>query len=181
MPAIHPPMPAELGTPPAAVERTAAAFVEGVYGRGDLFLVDELVAPTFVGTTVGTHERHVGRGGVRGHAAGLRVAFSGLSIEVTGLTGGPDRLRIEWRIRGVHERPYLGVEPAVTVGRPGADPGGRPVATDGVTTLVIEDGVVIAARWDLSGLHDAIGALTARSRDPTWSIERDEAMLPGTD
>lgn len=163
MPVTYPTNQAGLESSPLAVAETATALIEGVYGGGEFTLVDELIDPTFVGGTIDAAGLHVGRAGVRTHAAGLRAAFFGLTLEVRDVTGGPQRARVDWRLGGVQERPYLGFEPVASIGASGVEPGGFPVIADGATTVTVVDGRAVAAIWNLSALRKALGGPDVRA------------------
>jgi len=132
---------------------------ERVYSKGDLSLVDELVASDFVGYSTESADAYRGPEGVKTHMSRLRGAFHGFAIEIDDIHVDGDTFEVSWTARGVHERRFLGVEPTCTVGPAGEEPHGNRIAVAGVTRGTIENGKVHESEmvWDGATLRQQLG------------------------
>lgn len=133
---------------------------ERVYSKGDLSLVDELVATDFVGYSTETADAYLGPEGVKTHMSRLRAAFHGFTIDVDAIHVEGDTFEVAWTARGVQERRFLGVEPTCTIGRAGEEPRGTRIAVPGVATGRITNGKIHESEmvWDVEVLRNQLGA-----------------------
>lgn len=133
---------------------------EQVYSKGDLSIVDELVASDFVGYSTESSDTYHGPDGVKTHMSRLRAAFHGFTIEIDGLHVEGNTFEVSWTARGTHERRFLGVEPTCTVGQAGEEPHGNQIAVPGVTTGTIANGKIHESKmiWDVAALRHQLGS-----------------------
>jgi steroid delta-isomerase-like uncharacterized protein len=122
-------------------------FVDEVWSRGNLDVVDSLVADNYV-----NHDTSVplGREGVRVGASALHAAFPESRLTIQDVIASGDRVVVRWRREGVHRGELFGI-PAT----------GRTVAITGIDIYRTAGGQ-IAEHWhevDLLGLLRQLGAL----------------------
>lgn len=123
-------------------ERLVRRLFERVYSTGELDLIDDLVASTYVGSGAEPDDVALGPDGARAHVVRLRSAFFGLDLEVDEIDGDGEGFEVHWTARGRLERPIGGLDPATKRGPPGAEPSGPRRAVTGVTTGRIVDGKI---------------------------------------
>jgi predicted ester cyclase len=105
-------------------------YTEEAWGRGDLSVVDELVAPdaTPRGNGEGT-----GPEAYRDEIARVRAAISEYRTEVLDLFGEGDRVAIRWHSTGRHTGPVMGVPPT-----------GNQIDVTGVDVFQVVEGKIVA-------------------------------------
>lgn len=113
---------------------------ERVYSKGELYGVDELIAPGFVGSSIESADAYCGPDGLKSDVIRLRSAFGGFTIEIDDiqLTGG--LFAVSWTARGTHEQRFQGIDPVCIVGEVGEEPHGTPITVAGVTEGLIREG-----------------------------------------
>jgi steroid delta-isomerase-like uncharacterized protein len=120
------------------------------WGKGNLAVVDELLAPNFV-----DHAAELGGG--RSDAAGFkeqvrefRAAFPDGHTQVDDLIAADDKVVLRWTDGGTHRGPFLGVAPT-----------GKRVSLTGVDIYRIEHGKIVEY-WcseDIYGLMAQLGVV----------------------
>ena len=128
---------------------TARRFFEEVFSQGDLDLVDELVAPDYVGHPSGPEEQLRGPQGVKEYIGRLREGVPDLTLTIEDQVADGDKVATRWTARGTHDGELLGAAPTgrtatitgITIQRSGA--GGRIV--EGWTS------------WDMLGMLQQLG------------------------
>lgn len=123
-------------------ERLIRHLFERVYSTGELDLIDDLVASTYVGYGGDPDGVALGADGARAHVVRLRSAFFGLTLEVDEIDGDAEGFEVHWTARGRLERPIGGLAPATKRGPPGTEPGGPWRTVTGATTGRIVDGEI---------------------------------------
>ena len=112
----------------------ARRYQEEVWGKGDLDLLDELLAPDFV-----DHSLPVGMdpsfAGAKRAVKGAHDAFPDGHWTVEDLIAEGEKVVIRWKMQATHEHQFRGIAP-----------GGKPVTVTGITILRITNGK-IAERW----------------------------------
>jgi steroid delta-isomerase-like uncharacterized protein len=83
--------------------------IEEVYNRGDLAIVDELVASDFVIHSP-SEEIH-GPAGAKQFVAGLRAAFPDLHVTIEDQMADGDRVATRWTAGGTHTGAFQGIPP----------------------------------------------------------------------
>lgn len=155
---------------------------ERVYSKGDLSLVEELVASDFVGTSNESSERYLGPAGVKTHVSRLRGAFFGFTIEIEDISLDGDTFEVTWTARGTHERRFLGVDPTCPIGRAGEEPHGSRIAVGGVTRGTITNEEIHESEmvWDVKTLRHQLGSsgeVTETDTDSGKCNERKPLLL----
>ena len=121
----------------------ARRYQEEVWGKGDLALIDELVAADFV-----DHSLPVGMDpkftGAKRAVKGAIDAFPDGQWTVEDLVAEGDKVVIRWRMQATHEHEFRGIAP-----------GGKPVTVTGITILRIAGGKIVErwVNWDSLALR----------------------------
>jgi steroid delta-isomerase-like uncharacterized protein len=121
-------------------------FYEDACSRGDLDVLDVVLADGFTGTDpTGPADRE----GVKQLIAEFRAALPDLRITVERVVAGRDEAAVAWRARGTFKAPFRGVAPT-----------GRDVETSGITIHRFDRGRITSQRseWDVLGVLTALGA-----------------------
>jgi steroid delta-isomerase-like uncharacterized protein len=112
----------------------ARRYQEEVWGKGNLALLDELLAPDFVDHSL-PETMDPSFAGARQAVQGALDAFPDGVWTVEDVIAEGDKVVIRWRMQATHEHAFRGLAP-----------GGKPVTVTGITILRIADGK-IAERW----------------------------------
>ncbi len=125
-------------------------FVEMVWNRGALEVVNELVAADYVGHCPADPAPVLGPTGVRQRVAECRWAVSDLYVKVDGLIAEEDRVAVAWRAAGA---------------RRGDTHAGTPVRYEGLSVVRLLAGKQVESRtiWSRHIKPDRGG--------PTWDSE----------
>ena len=127
----------------------ARRYQEEVWGKGNLALIDELLAPAFVDHSLPTG-MEPGFAGAKRAVQGALDAFPDGQWTVEDLIAEGEKVAIRWKMQATHEHAFQGIAP-----------GGKPVTVTGITILRIVDGKIVE-RWstaDMLSLLNQIGAL----------------------
>ena len=119
-------------------------LVEGVWGERNLAVIDELVAPGYIGHSATQPEPLLGPKGFKEFVGVYQAAFPDATITIEDLVAEGDRVATRWTGRGTHKGELMGI-----------DPTGKEVTVSGFTISRIADGQV-AEEWEL---FDALGML----------------------
>jgi steroid delta-isomerase-like uncharacterized protein len=112
----------------------ARRYQEEVWGKGDLALIDELLAPDFIDHSLPSG-MDPGFAGAKRAVQGALDAFPDGQWTVEDLIAEGDKVVIRWKLQATHEHEFRGIAPV-----------GKPVTIAGITILRIADGK-IAERW----------------------------------
>jgi predicted SnoaL-like aldol condensation-catalyzing enzyme len=107
-------------------------LIEDGFGRGDLTVVDEVVALDPVEHQWGVPPGSTGPERIKRLIGGLRAAFPDLTCEMTHLVADGDLVWGHFRARGTHTGPFLGVPPT-----------GKSMAIDVIDICRFEDGRIV--------------------------------------
>jgi steroid delta-isomerase-like uncharacterized protein len=112
----------------------ARRYQEEVWGKGNLALLDELLAPDYVDHSLpATMDPRFA--GAKRAVKGAHDAFPDGQWTVEDLIAEGEKVVIRWKMQATHEHPFRGIAP-----------GGKPVTATGITILRITNGK-IAERW----------------------------------
>ena len=112
----------------------ARRYQEEVWGKGNLALLDELLAPDYVDHSLpATMDPRFA--GAKRAVKGAHDAFPDGQWTVEDLIAEGDKVVIRWKMDATHEHEFRGITP-----------GGKPVTVRGITILRIAGGK-IAERW----------------------------------
>jgi steroid delta-isomerase-like uncharacterized protein len=121
----------------------ARRYQEEVWGKGNLDLIEQLVAPDFVdhGLPAGMDP---GFAGARRAVQGALDAFPDGEWTVEDLIAEGDKVVVRWKMQATHEHPFRGIAP-----------GGKPVTISGITILRLVDGKIVErwVNWDSLALR----------------------------
>ena len=131
-------------------KKIARQVFEEVQSKGNLALVDQIVADDFVGHTP-PNDIH-GPEGARQFDLMLRGAFPNLKVTVEDQIAEGDRVATRWIFRGTHQGDFMGMPPT-----------GRQVTMSGMTIFRVANGKLVEGwnRPDLLGLMQQLGAIPA--------------------
>ena len=121
----------------------ARRYQEEVWGKGDLALIDELLAPEFI-----DHSLPAGMdpsfAGAKRAVQGALDAFPDGQWTVEDLIAEGDKVTIRWKMQATHEHAFRGIAP-----------GGKPVTVTGITILRIAGGKIVErwVNWDSMALR----------------------------
>lgn len=136
----------ELAANKVAVRR----YLDEAWNKGNLDIIDELMAPDYVRyTPAGQLDRE----GQKQRIAGFRLAFPDLHLDVDRILAEDDHVAVRVVIRGAHQGPLLGVAPT-----------GQSVTITATDIVRIEDGKVVEhwGNMDELGLLRQLGAFPPR-------------------
>jgi steroid delta-isomerase-like uncharacterized protein len=125
-------------------------MLEELFNRGNLDLVDAIIAPDFVEHDPAMPEEVRGPEGFRGYVLAYRSAFPDIHIEVEDQLAQGDRVATRWTGSGTHEGDLMGIAPT-----------GNRVTVAGMDISRISGGK-IAESWsnyDLMGLMQQLGVI----------------------
>lgn len=127
---------------------TARRFFEEVFSEGKLDLVDELVAPDYVGHPSGPEAPVHGPAGVKEYVGHLRTGVPDLTVIVEDQLADADRVATRWTARGTHDGELMGI-----------DATGRTATVSGITIQRIRDGQIAEGwtNWDMLGMLQQLG------------------------
>jgi steroid delta-isomerase-like uncharacterized protein len=122
-------------------------YLEQVWDRENLAVIDELIAPDYIQHTQGVPP---GREGVKQFFAMVRAAFPDITQTAEDMIAEGDKVVWRWTIRGTHTGPFQRLPPT-----------GRQVMITGINIVRIADGR-LAENWgevDMLGLLQQLGAI----------------------
>lgn len=131
--------------------RLARRIFEEGWSKGNLSVIDELIATNYIGYDPAQPEPTRGATGLKEVIQGYRTAFPDLTFTVDEAYAiGPDRTMVRWTGRGTHQGPLMGIPATGKVGSVG-----------GMTLARFEGGKIIEdhTNWDTLGLLRQIGAI----------------------
>lgn len=133
----------------------ARRFSDEVWTEGNLDVIDELVADSFVTTVVGAPEQIRGPQGFREFVTMYRTAFPDLRLSVDEQIAEGDTVVTRWTATGTHQGELMGM-PAT----------GKQATTAGINIDRIAGGKLVGG-WgifDQLGLLQQLGAMPAPTR-----------------
>ena len=116
--------------------RSVQKLFESCFNQGDLGLLDQLVAPDYVGP-----RGDKGPAGFRGIVVGLRTAFPDIHYTIDDLVAEGDRVAVRWHWTGTHKAPFRAF-PAT----------GKTFTNPGVGIFRFKDGKIVAAAMETDRL-----------------------------
>jgi steroid delta-isomerase-like uncharacterized protein len=123
-----------------AIERRIA---DEVWTQGKLNVIDELIAPDFVGSSPTDGEFH-GPDGFRQLVERYHSGFSGIEMRIERIVADADWVATNWTARGTHSGELMGIAPT-----------GREATVSGMQFSRVHDGKLVESH----GLFDALGML----------------------
>ena len=93
----------------------ARRWIEEVWNKGELSLIEELIAPSYV-LHDPTRPGLKGREGIRESITGFRAAFPDLHFTLEDQLAEGDQVVIRYTVRGTHRGPVMGIPATGTHG-----------------------------------------------------------------
>jgi steroid delta-isomerase-like uncharacterized protein len=121
----------------------ARRIADEIWTQGKLEVIDEVIAPDFVGTSP-TDGEFRGPVGFRELVERYRSAFPDTTMRITSCIAEGDIVATSWRATGTHTGELMGIAPT-----------GREVTVEGVQFDRVRDGKIVESH----GLFDALGLL----------------------
>ena len=121
----------------------ARRYQEEVWGKGDLALIDELLAPDFIDNSL-PEGMNPSFAGAKRAVQGALDAFPDGQWTVEDLIAEREKVFIRWKMQATHEHAFRGIAP-----------GGKPVTVTGITILRLVDGKIVErwVNWDSLALR----------------------------
>jgi steroid delta-isomerase-like uncharacterized protein len=128
----------------AAVRR----YLEEMWNRRNMSVIDELVDAEFVHRDPASPDYGKGPAGVRRRMQVQFAALPDARITIEDMVAEGDQVATRWTIRATHSGPLQGIAPT-----------GRPVAVTGTTITRLRGGKVMEnhSNWDALGLFQQLG------------------------
>jgi steroid delta-isomerase-like uncharacterized protein len=126
-------------------------FIEEAWNRGNMDVIDELLAPDFDSHPVPSDMPAApGREGQKQVITAYRNAFDGTRLEIEDQIAEGDRVVTRWTARGRHTGDLMGMPPS-----------GRDVSVSGVFINRVVNGKIVEGwgNFDALGMLQQIGAL----------------------
>lgn len=123
----------------------ARRYLEEVYGKGNLELVDELLDAGIQDHEDFGDQKPAGRTGIRELVKAFRSAFPDISVSIEDMASEEDKVFMRCRWEGTHRGEFAGVEAT-----------GKPVSFTSMDEIRVSDGV-IQEHW---GVTDTVGLLS---------------------
>ena len=127
----------------------AQRWLEEVWNKGDLSLIDELIAPNYV-LHDPTRPGLKGRAGIKESIAMFRTAFPDLHFTIEDQVAEREKIVTRYTVQGTHLGPLMGI-PAT----------GKQGIITGIDIYRITDGQIEEAwsNWDTLGLLQRMGVI----------------------
>jgi steroid delta-isomerase-like uncharacterized protein len=128
----------------------ARRFFDEIWSAGHFELVDELIAPDYIGHPTAPEQTVHGPEGVKQYIARLREGIPDLAVTVDDQLACGEKVATRWTAHGTHDGDLMGLGPT-----------GRSATVTGITVQRIQDGRQIAegwTSWDALGLFQQLGA-----------------------
>jgi predicted ester cyclase len=123
--------------------------------KGNFEVIDEYVAPNYVGHDPAEPEPILGPAGARANINKYLAGFPGGAITVDDQFAQGDRVATRWTGRGTHTGEVAGIAPT-----------GKDVTVSGLTLSRLEDGQIVEewTTWDTLGMLVQLGAIPEPAR-----------------
>ncbi|MFN8458028.1 MAG: ester cyclase [Anaerolineae bacterium] len=127
---------------------------EEAWNKMNLAVVDELVAPDYIGHFASHPQPVSGIEACKQFMSGYFVAFPDAHFDIEDMVAEGDKVVARWTVRGTHQGNLAGIPPT-----------GKPITVPGMWILRLANGK-IAEQWginDTLGLMQQIGVIPARN------------------
>jgi steroid delta-isomerase-like uncharacterized protein len=139
---------------------TVRRFFEELVGRGNMALLEEIIAPDAVHVASVT-DWPPGREGFRQHVLWFRNAYPDMQITIDDLVAEGDRVIAFWTLRGTQEGEFWGVQPT-----------GRHIVGRAISLLRVQNGQVVeyTVHPDRLGILLQLGSLGRYTEQLTQAV-----------
>jgi steroid delta-isomerase-like uncharacterized protein len=119
---------------------------------GNFDVIDEFVAPQYVGYDPAEPEPIKGPAGVRANFEKYLAGFSNARVRIDEQIAEGDKVATRWTGRGTHDGEIAGIAPT-----------GKEVTVKGLTITRLENGMIVEEQtvWDTFGMLVQLGAVPA--------------------
>jgi predicted ester cyclase len=126
-------------------KRKVEMLFESGFNQGNLAVLDDLIAPEYVGP-----QGDKGPAGFRGVTVALRGAFPDIHYTLDDVIGEGDRVAVRWHWTGTHKGPFRAFAPT-----------GKSLTNPGMAIFKFKDGKIVggALETDRLGFLEQIGAV----------------------
>ncbi len=127
----------------------ARRYIEEVWNKGNLALIDEMFAPDYLNHSPNTGQM-AGPEGLKQLIAGFRRAAPDLHLTIDDMLAEGDRVVTRWTARGTHQGELMGIPPT-----------GRQITVSAIVIDRIVEGRIVehwAGRDDL-GMYQQLGLI----------------------
>jgi steroid delta-isomerase-like uncharacterized protein len=126
-------------------------FFAEAWNSKDTTLVDELIAPSYVGHDVVLTHAERGPDRIKRIMAAFRAAFPDLHVTVEDVVIQGDKEVVRWTVRGTHQGAFMNIAPT-----------GKPICFSGTDIGRVEKGQIqeMWSNWDGLGLMRQLGAIS---------------------
>lgn len=122
----------------------ARRYLDEVYGKGNLDLVDELIANDVLDHEEFGDQKPAGRTGIKELVRAFRTAFPDISVSIQDMVAEGDRIFMRSTWEGTHQNEFAGIEAT-----------GKHISFDSMDEILFKDGL-IHEHW---GITDTVGLL----------------------
>ena len=131
-------------------KQIARRVIDELFSQGRFELLDDLVAPSWVGHDIAMPEPTQGRDGLKQVASGYRSAFPDLRVEIDRQLADGELVCTCWTARGTHHGELFGIAPT-----------GKQATVTGVTIDRFTSGRIVESwtTWDVLGLMQQLDAV----------------------
>jgi len=137
-------------------KRIVRRLFEEVMNRGNLALLDELVAPDYVDhDPANPPDLPPGREGLKQLISGYRAAFPDMQMTIEEQVAEGDKVVTRWTTRGTHKGELMGIAPT-----------GKQATVTGIFIDRVKNGKLVEswANWDTLGMLQQLGAVPEPAR-----------------
>jgi predicted ester cyclase len=123
---------------------------EEVFNRGDVEVIDEIVAEEVIGHDATSEEPKRGRASVKQVAILFRTAFPGAQYPLADVIAEDDKVVARWGLQGIHQAEFMDVAPTQ-----------RAVKVTGIVIYRLAEQKIVEywGNFDTLGLMRQLGAL----------------------
>lgn len=124
-------------------------YIDEVWNRRNLDVLDELVAPDYL-RHMGPRVEPLNLDGQRNRISGFQAAFPDVTLEVQDLVAEGNRVVFRVIIRGTHRHPFQGIQPT-----------GKEVEIEAVDVVRVEGGRLVE-HWGVLDMLGLLGQIDGR-------------------
>lgn len=139
-----------MGTVDDGAVAVVRRLFDDIFNSGNVETIPEIVAPDVVGHDAASPRPVRGVESVRQVALLFHAAFANLHVSMDEVIAAGGSVGVRWRLRGVHQGTFMGVEAS-----------GRDVDVGGMILYRVAEGKIVEywGVFDTSGLMRQVGAL----------------------
>ena len=123
-------------------------LIKEVWNKGNLGVVDEIVATNYANHDPAAPMPESGREGLKEHVTAYRTGLPDLQLAIDDIMADGNKVIVRWTARGTHKGVLLGVSPT-----------GKQTTVEGISVVRVANGKVAEAwvTWDTLGMLRQLG------------------------